>query len=465
MTISSPTYDPTSTATAMAQKFTQPTQDILTSQTKDAQAVGTGLTSLGTAISTFQTSLGGMTGLNMAMFAQSAALSDPSIGSASATSAAAPGSYSFFVQQVATASQVAYTNLQDNGVDGGSVGINFNGAFGFTVGLTGADTSGDGVLSVRELAAAINKSSANTGLVSAAVVTVGGTQQLMLTSTATGAANAVTLDASKMNASGLKTALATAANFNTVVTAKDAIAWLGDYGTGTQIQQASNTFSNIGGVKVTFNRAQPAGATPVTVTVGPDSAATQKNVQGFIDAYNTLKSAIDKMVDAGDPTNNLASGVFAHDAGVRALRDQLITLLRPAGSESLAAYGITATRDGSLTLDGTRLAKQLAKDPTGLDTLMGSTATPAGTGIAGQLDTLLKRWSDSTSGQIKQRSDANAKQQKDLANRQTDLDDQYNAAYQRYLLQFTQLQTLQGQMNSNSSMFDALFGTSDKSSN
>jgi flagellar hook-associated protein 2 len=448
----------------MAQKLTGPTQDILTGQTKDAQAVASGLSSLGAAIQAFQNSLEGMTGLNAAMFAQAATLSDSSIGSASATSAAAAGSYSFFVQQVATASQVSYNNLQDNGVDGGSVDIKFSGAPGFTVNLTGADTSGDGVLSVRELATAINKSSANTGLATAAVVTVNGQQQLMLTSTATGAANSVTLDATNMNASGLKTALAAPANFTTVVTAKDAIAWLGGETTGTQITQASNTFTNIDGVKITFSRAQVSGDPAVTVTVGPDSATTQKNVQGFIDAYNTLKSAIDKMVDPGNPDSNVAAGVFAHDSGVRALRDQLVTLLRPAGSASLAAYGITAAKDGSLTLNATRLASQLAKDPGGLDTLIGSTVATSRSGIADKLDTLMKSWSDFTSGQIQSRTTANTKQQKDLTNRQAELDDQYNAAYQRYLLQFTQLQTLQAQMNSNSSMFDALFGN-DKSSN
>jgi len=463
-TISSPTYDPTSTATAMAQKLTGPTQEILTNQTKDAQAVAQSLSSLGAAILAFQNSLEGMTGVNAAMFAQSATLSDSSLGSATATSSAAAGSYSFFVQQVATTSQVSYNNLQDNGVAGGSVAINFKGAPGFTVDLTAADTSGDGVLSVRELATAINKSSANTGLVTAAVVTVNGQQQLMLTSTATGDANNVTLDATNMNASSLKTALATPANFTTVVQAKDAIVWLGNNTTGTQIQQASNTFTNIGGVSVTFTKAQAPTDNPVTVTVGPDSTATQKNVQGFIDAYNTLKSAIDKMVDAGDPNNNVAAGVFAHDSGVRALRDQLVSLLRPVGSVSLAVYGITATRDGSLTLDAARLSKQLAKDPTSLDTLIGSTVANQRSGIADKLDTLMKSWSDVTNGQIKSRTDANTKQQKDLTNRQADLDDQYNAAYQRYLMQFTQLQTLQAQMNSNSSMFDALFGN-DKSSN
>jgi flagellar hook-associated protein 2 len=78
--------------------------------------------------------------------------------------------------------------------------------------------------------------------------------------------------------------------------------------------------------------------------------------------------------------------------------------------------------------------------------------------VAGALDTFLKSWNNSVSGQIKKRKEVNDGLQKSLTDRQAQLDSQYNAAYQRYLLQFTKLQTLQSQMSNNASMFDALFG-------
>ena len=46
------------------------------------------------------------------MLAQSATLSDTTLGTATANSTAAPGAYSVFVKQVATPSQIAY-NLGD----------------------------------------------------------------------------------------------------------------------------------------------------------------------------------------------------------------------------------------------------------------------------------------------------------------------------------------------------------------
>ena len=186
-------------------------------------------------------------------------------------------------------------------------------------------------------------------------------------------------------------------------------------------------------------------------------------MQSFVDAYNKLKSAIDTLVDPGDTTASKAAGAFANDSGVKALQSRLVSMLRPSSGLSLASYGITANRDGTLALDSTRLTKQLAASPTGLSGLIGSASTSAPSGLAGSMNTYLNLWSNSTSGQIKQRTDANTKAQTDLTKRQSDLDTQYNSAYARYLKQFSDLQTLQAQMTNNVTMFDAIFG-SDKSS-
>jgi flagellar hook-associated protein 2 len=240
------------------------------------------------------------------------------------------------------------------------------------------------------------------------------------------------------------------------VAGKNAIVRLGS-STGTPVEQATNTFTNVEGVTMTFTRAQTLGESPVTMTVAGDNAGTTANVQSFIDAYNKLKTVVDGMVASGDPAAGAAAGVFSHDSGVKVLQSRLVGMLRQAGTSSLAGFGITATRDGLLTLNAARLTRQLAVDPTGLDKLIGSSASTAKSGIAGNLDTYLEEWSG-IDGQIIKRKDVNDKLQTQLAKRQDLLDSQYDRAYQRYLLQFTQLQTLQSQMSSNTSLFDALFG-------
>jgi flagellar hook-associated protein 2 len=463
--INAPTYDPTSTAQAMAQKATASAQDILTNQTKTAGTTSTALSKLSSAISAFQSSLSSLTGLGKSVLAQSATLSDTSIGSASAKPMASAGSYSLFVQQLATASQVSYNNLSDGRAAGGILSVKLSeetagtttSTFDVDLSSASADTDKDGVLSIREVAAAINRASGNNGLVSAGVVTVGTESRLVLTSKNTGVANTVSLDASGVTDTALKTNLGVR---STVATAQDAIVLLGGKASGTPIKQASNTFTNIDGVSMTFTRAQAASESDIKLNVASDTNGTVSNVQAFVDAYNKLKTALDSMVDAGDPTNDKAAGAFAHDAGIKALQSRLVS---STGSSSLASYGILATRDGTLSLDSTRLNKQLSVNPSGLDKLIGSASTSSPTGIAGSLNTYLNLWSNSATGQLKQRSDAVTKLQSTLTQRQSDLDAQFDSAYSRYLKQFTELQTLQSTMTSNVSLFDAIF-SSDKSS-
>jgi flagellar hook-associated protein 2 len=439
------TYDPTSTAQSLATAFTSGRQSILTRQTTAATATEKGLSTLGTALTTFQSTLASLTGLNKTISANSAVFSDTSVASASATAAAVPGTYSFFVEQVASAHKISYGGMTDF-AGGGSLTLGAGGT-PFTINLSTKTT-----WAVRDLAAAINGATGNTSL-SAAVVTTGATSELVLTSKATGLANKITVSTTGADA-GLTTKLAAAPN--PLAPALDAVVRVGS-STGTPITQPSNTFNIIDGVSMTISKAQTAGSAPATLTVASDTSKTTANAQAFVDAYNKLKSAIDGLVSPGDPASGGAAGAFAGDSGVRALRDRLVSALRSAGPTSLAAFGITASRQGTLTLDSTRLTKALAANPTGLDTLIGSSSINGSSGIAGQLDTYLKLWTNSATGQIGSRKDAVSKLQGDLTDRQSVLDKQYDSAYVRYLAQFTQLQTIQSSMSYNTSLFDAMF--------
>ena len=470
-------YDPPSTAAALAEAYVSSRQDILSTQSKRADAVAAALTKLKSAISSYQSSLLSLSS-NKSMLSRTAVFGS-AVGTATASATATAGSYSFFVERLATANQVAFGGLTDR--PAGPVGdltINLGGAAAFTVDLDAANTDPATPLTPREMAAAINAAPGNAGKVSASIVTINGTAELILTAQATGAASQITLDTSGLTDATLSASL-DGANARQLVAAQDALIWLGPKGTlaiaddpatagidetvagsGTPITQASNTFTNIDGVSMTFTKVQASGEAPVTLTVAADNAGTTANVQKFVDDYNKLKSAIDALVNAGDPAEGAAAGAFSKDGGVRALQGRLVSILRQADASgtSVAAYGIIARRDGTLQLDSARLTKQLALNPNGLDTLIGSASAASPSGIAGNLDTYLKQWSSSTDGQIKQRQEANSRLQTMLVTRQTQIDKQYDNAYKRYLAQFSQLQALQGQMASNTSMFEAMFG-------
>lgn len=457
-TITAPTYDPITTATGLAEAYVMSRQQNLDAKNKAANATATALTSLNSAISGFRTSLSSLTGLNKALFTQSATISDDKYGSATASATAAPGNYSVFVKQIATASQVRLGGLTTDAGVGGSFKVNLGGSEAFEVSLADADTDGDGKLSTRELALAINKAADNGGKVTASILNTGSSQDLVLTSKETGLSSAITLDTSGITgASSLKAANNDAARFTTLVQAQDAEIRLGSE-SGSPIIQASNTFNVFDGLKMTFTKAHATGEAPLTITVGTDTSATKANVQSFVDAFNALKTSLAKLTSKGNAEKGVAAAAFANDAGVRALNDRLTSLLKSVNGDTLVRYGITTTRTGTLSVDTDRLMAQLEKDPNGLDELMGSASKANPTGIAGALDQYLESWTSTVNGHIKQRTEANGKLQKQLTDRQSQIEKAYENAYTRYLKQFTALQEMQGIIGSNLTMLDALFG-------
>jgi len=455
--ITAPVYDPASTATALAEKYVAARRASLTSQTRIATATERGLTDLGAMLSSFQTSLAALTGTGKSLYTQSATFSDTDIGSGTASASAAPGTYAFFVKQLATSSQVAFPGLKtDTGVSGELV-IRMDGAEAFKVNMKTADADGNGALTPRELAAAINSASGNTAKVTASVITTGTTSELVLTAKGSGANTRITLDTSGIIPPANSSLVAANGAMRTLVAAQDAIIHIGAEN-GTAVTQSSNTFTNVDGVSLTFTKAQASGTPPVSITVAQDSTATVANVQAFVDAYNKLWTSLSKLTYSGDPATDSAAGIFATDGGVRALRDRLVSVMRPVSGNSLASFGIIANKDGTLELRSERLKSQLAIDPAGLDKLVGSSSATDGSGIAHEIDKYLKVWNDVTTGQITKRKSATQELQSTLKEREALVDQQFDAAYKRYLGQFTQLQTMQSIMNSNVSLFDALFG-------
>lgn len=458
-TSSVPTYDPKTTATQLATLLTQDRQAMITSQTQFSNAVNTGLTQLQSALTTFQGVMSSMTS-KKSVVANTAVLSGDA-GTATADATAIAGTYNFYVEQLATAGQVAYNGMSDATAAGaGSLQVTLANGSSFTVDLTAADKDLNGSLSAKEIAAAVNTAVDNKAMVVASTMTINGSSTLVLTSVETGGdglSSGITLDAS--GASAELQGMLDPGLAQELVKGQNALVWVGPQGTGTLVEQASNTFTAVDGVKMNFTKAGSA----VTLTVTNDTAGTAANVQAFVDAWNKAVGTIRALVDPGDPATGKAGGIFAGDAGVNALLTRMQALLRQkVGTESLVSYGMISLRDGTMSLNSARLAKSIASDSATLDKLFGNNSLSAPSGVLGSLDGLIETWTSSVEGQVSVRKDTNNRLQKTLTQRQERLDAQYDTAYTRYLDQFTRLQTLQNQMNSNTSIFDALFGKDDK---
>jgi flagellar hook-associated protein 2 len=447
------TLDPNTTATQLATAYTQPMQSQLTMQTQTAQKQTTALNSLRSALSNFDTALSSLSSSKgLKQFA--ASFNNSGIATATTTSKAQPGSYQFHVEQLATAHQVVFEDLPAVPVAmGGPISVQLADGSAINLNLVNADSDSNGTISQAEIARAINQANDNQGKVVASVVTSGGQTQLLLTSGKTGEAGEISIDASGLPASALQDAFN---DSRQLTAAQDAVVWLGGQG-GVRMQQPSNTFTSIEGVSLTFTRAMTASEAPLTMTVSDDSSGTADNVQKFITAYNTLRTALDSLTKAGG--EGTTAGVFASDAGIRSLSNRLNGMLREEyGGVSLTSLGVKADRNGQLSLDKSRLEKALVSDPDALDKVFGSASIAAPTGLLGDMSNYLDQWTKSGSGQIASRQNSIQIVQKNLSARQTRLDAQYNSFYLRYLQQFTQLQALQERMNQTSGLF-ATVGT------
>ena len=461
MATSVPTFDPKTTATQLAQIYTQGSQSMLDAQSASATAIDKALSSLSLAMGTFRSSLSSLTSTG-SVVANKATFSSTDAGTATANATAVGGTYQFFVESLATAGQVSYSGVTDSAVTGagaGSLAIKLADGSSFTVSLANGDKDLNNALSAKEIAAAINLEASNNSRVTASTLTVNGQTRLVLTSNLTGQSNSVAgIDTTNLGDANLQTQLG---DPNMVAQAgTDAVLWVGAQNSGpaNKITQATNTFNVVDGVAMTFTKA--AGA--VTLNVARDSAGTATNVQNFVDQWNKLLGTLKDLTAAGDPTQGKTGGIYAADAGIAALKTRMQSLLRTSvGGVSLVNYGVTAQRDGTLAVDKARLDKTLATNPTGLDAILGKVSLTAPTGVLGNLDTLLNSWTKSGTGQLASRKDANAKLHSLLSSRQVTLQTQYDNAYNRYLVQFTQLQSLQSQMSGTSSMFDAMFSKSD----
>jgi flagellar hook-associated protein 2 len=460
--ISSPTYDPITTATNLANSYVAPTKAILDAQSAKAKATSGALSTLGSALGAFQTALSGLASGNKTVTANSATVSNTAVASATANSKAVAGTYSFYVEQLATAGQVSYNVADSVATNAGSLNIALADGSTFQVALTSADSDLDGKLTAKEIAAAINVAATNNSRVTASTMTVNGASKLVLTSAQSGADNAVaSIDVSGLGDPALQASLSA----KTVLSAaSNAIVWIGGQN-GTKIEQASNTITAIDDVAFTVTQAQAANATPVTLTVAADKSGTAANVQSFLTAYNNLMGVMNTLTTAGGIEGAANPDAPLHgDAGVAALRDRLNVALRTAtGGQSLVSFGITAGRDGMLTLDTTRMNRSVATNPTGLDSLFGraGAGANAGTGVLGAMNSLVSGWTNAATGQLGVRKEVASKQQDDIAGRLVTVENQFNNAYKRYLAQFTALQELQSKMTGTSNLFTALFSSDD----
>lgn len=426
--------DPQTMAKQLAGFDVQTLQSQLKTQKARLTAQQNALKSLKTNLTDFRTSLTNLNKSSSGMLKTSASMSVENMVKATTTSDARKGTYSLFIEQLASSHQVAYDGLKDDDVKSatGSMTISLgSSANPMTIDM-------DGIDSLAGLAKAINGMDGNPG-VTASLVRTGGEVRLMLSSDKSGAENAITL-------SGAPSAMTS--DVRSISAAQDAKVWLGDQNSGMLITNSTNTLTDlIDGVTLELNQTHKAGDAPLRINVGVDTTETQNQVNSFVEAYNKLVGTLGSLTASGSSSTD--RGAFAGDASISGLRRELNEMLRTSiDGLDITQFGLSADKDGKLTLDNDKLKEKLTDDPGKLNALFNGSD-----GLLKKMDKSMDRLLSSSTGDIKSREETNRRRENELSDRSDKISTRYDTAYNRYLQQFTRMQSVLQQMNNTASMF------------
>lgn len=429
--------DPQNIASQLAGYSILSLQNALNKQTSSLKSQQTALTALRQALSDFRTTLTALNKTNNGLLQNNATTSVEGIATVTANSSAAKGSYNLFIEQLAASHQVSYDNLSDDAIK------NATGTMTVTIDGESIDIELDGLNSLSDLASAINKSENNPG-VTASLVRTDGSVSLMLSSDETGVKNQISLGLDGLDATTKD--LLDPSNQETISTAADARYRFGE--SSKVYTSSSNTLDKlIDGVTIKLTQAQKAGDTPLRIDVGTDDESTKTQVQSFVDAFNTLRTSLNALTSSG--AGGKDRGAFAGDSGIASLERELNDLLRTSfDGKDMTAYGITADKDGKLSIDNKKFDEALKNDPKGLTDLFNGND-----GLIKRLDKPMDKYLNSTNGLLKSRQETLDRQQSEIDSKTDKIKVRYETSYNRYLKQFTQMQSVMTQMNNTMNMF------------
>lgn len=322
-------------------------------------AYGT-ITSQITALSDAANKLGTASGWNSVL----ASSSNASAVGVTAASGAPATSLTMEVQQLAKAQSVASGAVASgSGVGGGTMTIELGSwaAGSFTAGSATpvSVTINPGEDTLTEIAAKINN--ANAG-VSATVLKDASGERLLMRSEDTGAENGFRVlvadaDGNDSDASGLSRLAFDGANGMAQTQAgQNALATIN----GVAIETASNRLTDtLPGLTLQLSQVTTAA---VEIDVSADVTVVRANIQGFVDAYNTLNSNLANVTryDAGSKT----AGTLQGDSTASGLQNAIRSMMRSVTASSpfsrLSDVGIELQTGGKLSIDTEKLDKSLS---------------------------------------------------------------------------------------------------------
>lgn len=378
--------------------------------------------------------------------ASKASSSDEAAIAATGGGAAAAGSYSLSVQALAQSQSVVSRGFaaSDTAIGGGTLQIQLGSidaagtTFTADAGRLTSVTVAEGA-TLADIRTAINNADAG---VSASILDDGTGKRLVLTSRESGQSQAFQIQATEsgpqadggLSAFAVSATAASGAN-GTLRTqlARDAQLTIN----GLPISGGSNKLDGvIEGVTLNLKKVTTA---PVEINVGSDQEATKASLDKFITAYNDLNKLMADQTRY-DPASKTAGTLQGNPVAVRMqqqIREQMRSTVGGDAGSSLSVAGFEFAKDGSLSINATKMSALLA-DPAKLRELFGGTPAAAGqpaTGVARLLDQRLTSYLDpegaitSATDSLRSREDTIEKQQERFETRLADVEARLTRQY------------------------------------
>lgn len=357
--------------------------------------------------------------------------SNPDVVNITPTSNAEIGSFGVEVIRIAQNHKMGSKELRDTDTFGGR---RANDGLHIRVGSDPANTVSVDLSTAKtlsEIRTAINDDPNNPGVTATLINGDNNRQKLILTANESGADSALSISTSgrvrnrdfdfqTLNNTGNNTSLLDA-EFNV---------------DGYNITRPTNNISDvISGVTLNLVSADPGNTH--TIGIERDLEAVQEAVESFADAFNELRASI----------KNLRGGELEADSSLLSIERQVFSVLNsPAAGGTygvLSEVGLSIQKDGTMTLNSSKLETALQSDFDGVAQLFAAD----GQGYANRLDTLADSWLN-TGGLIDAREDGLRERIDDLVNRQFSMERNLEIVEARYLAQFTALDALVGQLQS-----------------
>ncbi|WP_223544346.1 flagellar filament capping protein FliD [Pseudomonas sp. A-B-19] len=447
------------TALVNADKSAKQTQ--IDTQTKTNTLKISGVGSLKSALTAFQTALTNLGSKTNPVFAGYTATSGtPSILGATSDNTAVAGTYSVVVNNLATSSKVASASFAGgaaSAIPSGTLKISQNG--------TDYDVTIPANATLQSTRDAINSAQASNGISANIVTDSSGASRLVISSTKTGAGSDLVVS----GIAGLDIDGTQLMGSNPSASSSGAVSGLATDASltidGLAVTSKSNTVT--GAVSgLTLNLASVSPGTPpaaATVTVATNTTGLQTSIQSFVDSYNTLMNTINSLSKAtADADGKLTvQAAFTGDSMSRTLISDIRSVLTAPGAGGplavLSQIGVlTNEKTGNLAFDTTAFNKTMATNGMSGQVQQLFSGTNATNGLLARMGTAIKPYIQ-TGGLLDQRNTNLQSVSKNLSNQQSALDLRVANMTKTLTAKYNAMDLLVGQMKATATNITSFF--------